>query len=37
MAVMGRSANGWIEWKAANGKTVIEMPWQVVHIEILDD
>jgi hypothetical protein len=21
MAVMGRSANGWIEWKAANGKT----------------
>jgi len=25
MAVMGRSANGWVEWKAANGKTLHEL------------
>lgn len=30
MAVMGRSANGWIEWKAANGKTLDEMKRQTV-------
>lgn len=30
MAVMGRSANGWIEWKAANGKTLDEVKRQVV-------
>ena len=28
MAVMGRSANGWIEWKAANGKTLDEVKRQ---------
>ena len=32
MAVMGRSANGWIEWKAANGKTLDEVKRQVVTI-----
>ena len=30
MAVMGRSANGWIEWKAANGKTLDEVKRQGV-------
>ena len=30
MAVMGRSANGWVEWKAANGKTLDEVKRQVV-------
>jgi hypothetical protein len=29
MAVMGRSANGWIEWKAINGKTLDEVKRQV--------
>ena len=32
MAVMGRSANGWIEWKAANGKTLDEAKRQVVGV-----
>ena len=32
MAVMGRSANGWIEWKAANGKTLDEVKRQVVGV-----
>ena len=32
MAVMGRSANGWIEWKAANGKTLDEVKRQVVSV-----
>ena len=32
LAVMGRSANGWIEWKAANGKTLDEVKWQVVGV-----
>lgn len=30
--VTGRSANGWIEWKAANGKTLDEVKRQVVGI-----
>ena len=30
MAVMGRSANGWVEWKAANGKTLDEVKRQVM-------
>ena len=30
MVVMGRSANGWIEWKAANGKTSDEVNRQGV-------
>jgi hypothetical protein len=32
MAVMGRSANGWIEWKAADGKTLDEVKRQVVGV-----
>jgi hypothetical protein len=32
MAVMGRSANGWIEWKAANGKTLDEVKRQVLGV-----
>ena len=32
MAVMGRSANGWVEWKAANGKTLDEVKRQVVGV-----
>ncbi|MCW2312206.1 DUF4357 domain-containing protein [Rhodoferax antarcticus] len=27
---MGRSANGWVEWKAANGKTLDELKRQTV-------
>ena len=27
---MGRSANGWVEWKAANGKTLDELKRQAV-------
>ena len=30
MAVMGRSANGWIEWKTASGKTLDEIKRQGV-------
>ena len=30
MALMGRSANGWVEWKAANGKTLDELKRQTV-------
>jgi hypothetical protein len=30
MAVMGRSANGWIEWKTASGKTLDEVKRQGV-------
>jgi len=30
MSVMGRSANGWVEWKAANGKTLDELKRQTV-------
>ncbi|OLP05114.1 hypothetical protein BLL52_3934 [Rhodoferax antarcticus ANT.BR] len=32
MAVMGRSANGWVEWKAANGKTLDEVKRQSVTV-----
>lgn len=32
MVVMGRSANGWIEWKAANGKTLDELKRQAVAV-----
>jgi hypothetical protein len=32
IAVMGRSANGWIEWKGANGKTLDEVKRQVVGV-----
>jgi len=28
MAVMGRSANGWVEWKATNGQTLDELKRQ---------
>jgi hypothetical protein len=30
MALMGRSANGWVEWKADNGKTLDELKRQAV-------
>ena len=30
MVLMGRSTNGWIEWKAANGKTLDEVKRQGV-------
>lgn len=30
MALMGRSANGWIEWKAANGQTLDALKRQAV-------
>lgn len=30
LAVLGRSANGWLEWKAANGKTLDELKRQAV-------
>ena len=29
-AVLGRSANGWVEWKAVNGKTLDELKRQAV-------
>jgi hypothetical protein len=32
LAVMGRSANGWLEWKAANGKTLDELKRQAVGV-----
>lgn len=31
VAVMGRTANGWLEWKAANGKTLDELKRQAVN------
>jgi len=30
MALMGRSANGWVEWKAINSKTLDELKRQAV-------
>jgi hypothetical protein len=30
MVLMGRSANGWVEWKASNGKTLDELKRQAV-------
>ena len=30
MAIMGRAANGWVKWKAANGKTLDELKRQAV-------
>ena len=32
MALMGRSANGWVEWKAADGKTLDELKRQTVTV-----
>jgi hypothetical protein len=32
MAVMGRSANGWVEWKTAQGQTLDEVKRQAVKI-----
>lgn len=32
MALMGRSANGWVEWKAANGRTLDELKRQAVQV-----
>ncbi|NDP65067.1 MAG: DUF4357 domain-containing protein [Polaromonas sp.] len=33
MALMGRSANGWVEWKAANGQTLDVLKRQLVAAE----
>jgi hypothetical protein len=30
MVVMGRSANGWVEWKTSSGKTLDEVKRQGV-------
>jgi hypothetical protein len=30
MAVMGRSANGWVEWKTMDGRTLDAVKRQVV-------
>jgi hypothetical protein len=32
LAVMGRSAYGWLEWKAANGKTLDDLKRQAVGV-----
>jgi hypothetical protein len=32
VALMGRTANGWMEWKSANGKTLDEVKRQVVGV-----
>jgi hypothetical protein len=32
LALMGRHANGWIEWKAANGRTLDELKQQAVQV-----
>ena len=32
MALMGRSANGWVEWKSVNGKTLDELKRQAVSV-----
>ncbi len=32
MALMGRSANGWVEWKAANCQTLDELKRQTVSV-----
>ena len=32
MAVMGRSANGWVEWKASDGRTLDELKRQSVTV-----
>jgi hypothetical protein len=34
LAVMGRSANGWLEWKDASGKTLDELKRQVLPVGI---
>ena len=32
MALMGRSANGWVEWKCPQGKTLDEVKRQAVNV-----
>jgi hypothetical protein len=32
IAVLGRSANGWLEWKTPQGKTLDEMKRQTVGV-----
>jgi hypothetical protein len=34
MALMVRSANGWVEWKAANGRTLDELKRQAVQVAV---
>jgi hypothetical protein len=36
MAVMGRSANGWIEWKTASGRTLDEVKRQAFDTSLID-
>ncbi|WP_366939095.1 DUF4357 domain-containing protein [Limnohabitans sp. Rim8] len=36
MAVMGRSANGWIEWKTASGRTLDEVKRKVLVTSSID-
>lgn len=36
MAVMGRSANGWIEWKTASGRTLDEVKRQALDTSSID-
>jgi hypothetical protein len=32
VALMGRSANGWVEWKAANGRPLDELKREAVQV-----
>jgi len=32
MAVLGRSANGWVEWKTIDGRTLDAVKRQVVEL-----
>ena len=32
LALMGRSANGWVEWKPAKGRTLDELKRQAVQV-----
>ena len=32
VALTGRSANGWVEWKASNGRTLDELKRQAVQV-----
>jgi hypothetical protein len=34
VAVMGRSANGWLEWKSPQGKTLDEVKRQSVRVRV---
>ena len=34
LALMGRSANGWLEWKAADGRTLDELKRQAMQVAV---